>query len=355
MSDNSNLGAAKRAKNDEFYTQLTDIEKELRHYRKHFKGKTVLCNCDDPTWSAFWKYFHLNFSALGLKKLISTHYDKNEPTYEMEYTGGDDNDIEVGVKTPLEGDGDFRSEECLALLDEADIVVTNPPFSLFREYVAVLMKHQKKFIIVGNMNAITYKEIFPLIKDGLVWLGVSRLVSFVTPEGMTKGVQCRWFTNLDIKKRHEELILVKKYAGHENEYPTYDNYDAIEVSKVTDIPFDYDGVMGVPITFLDKYSPEQFGILGMSASVKYNCDIVGIPFLGEADGRPLLNGKNTYARILIRNKHPQFEIVGISGDLANPLLIDGERKTGRFYINGRRLYDRIVIRNKYPEQSKDVQ
>lgn len=332
MSDNSNLGAAKRAKNDEFYTQLTDIEKELRHYRRHFKDKTVLCNCDDPTWSAFWKYFHLNFSALGLKKLISTHYDKNEPTYEMEYTGGDDNDIEVGVKTPLEGDGDFRSEECLALLDEADIVVTNPPFSLFREYVAVLMKHQKKFIIVGNMNAITYKEIFPLIKDGLVWLGVSRLVSFVTPEGMTKGVQCRWFTNLNIKKRHEELILVKKYAGHEDEYPKYDNYDAIEVSKVTDIPLDYDGVMGVPITFLDKYCPEQFEILGTSANGNVAEQYKTTPGLTQkfVDDYYRAGGTGSYKA-------------------GNP--------TAGLYVNGvaRMVYNRIFIRNMHPEQSKDVQ
>lgn len=332
MSDNSNLGAAKRAKNDEFYTQLTDIEKELRHYRKHFKGKTVLCNCDDPTWSAFWKYFHLNFLALGLKKLISTHYDKNEPTYEMEYTGGDDNHIEVGVKTPLEGDGDFRSEECLALLDEADIVVTNPPFSLFREYVAVLMKHQKKFIIVGNMNAITYKEIFPLIKDGLVWLGVSRLVSFVTPEGMTKGVQCRWFTNLDIKKRHEELILVKKYAGHEDEYPKYDNYDAIEVSKVADIPFDYDGVMGVPVTFLDKYSPDQFEILGTSANGNVAEQYKTTPGLTQkfVDDYYRAGGTGSYKA-------------------GNP--------TAGLYVNGvaRMVYNRIFIRNMHPEQSKDVQ
>ena len=172
-SANANLHKAKDAKNDEFYTQLTDVSKELMHYKQHFKDKIVLCNCDDPTWSAFWKYFHLNFAELGLKKLISTHYDKNKPTYKMEYTGGDDNDIEVGVKTPLEGNGDFRNQECLDLLDECDIVVTNPPFSLFREYVAVLMEHKKKFIILGNMNALTYKEIFPLFRDNQLWYGAS--------------------------------------------------------------------------------------------------------------------------------------------------------------------------------------
>lgn len=173
MPANANLHKAKDAKNDEFYTQLTDVSKELMHYKQHFKDKIVLCNCDDPTWSAFWEYFHLNFSALGLKKLISTHYDKNEPTYKMEYIGGNDNDIEVGIKTPLEGNGDFRNQEYLDLLDEADIVVTNPPFSLFREYVTVLMEHEKKFLIIGNMNALTYKEIFPLIRDNKLWYGAS--------------------------------------------------------------------------------------------------------------------------------------------------------------------------------------
>lgn len=346
--NNSNLGAAKRAKNDEFYTQLTDIEKELRHYRKHFRGKTVLCNCDDPFESNFFKYFVLNFKRLGLKKLIATCYEgsavsayrnvKAKPYKAVVTTvrdttgdGGVDmedvrNLFELGENelVELEGDGDFRSEECLALLDEADIVVTNPPFSLFREYVAVLMKHQKKFIIMGNINAITYKEFFPLIRDNKVWIGASihsgdrkfhvpadyeirTQNSGVDSDGRKwVRVACvRWYTNLDIKQRHEELILVKKYAGHEDEYPKYDNYDAIEVSKVANIPLDYDGVMGVPITFLDKYSPDQFEILGMSASVKYDRDIVGIPFLGKADGRPLLSGKHTYARILIRNKHPE--------------------------------------------------
>ena len=328
--NNSNLGAAKRAKNDEFYTQLTDIEKELRHYREHFQDATVLCNCDDPFESNFFKFFVLNFKRLGLKKLIATCYEgsavaeyrdgKAKPYKAVVTTvrdttgdGGVDmedvrNLFELGENelAELEGDGDFRSEECLALLDEADIVVTNPPFSLFREYVSILMEHEKKFIVIGSQNAITYKEFFPLLKDDKVWLGSTHPKEFIQRNGTVKkfGNIC-WYTNLDIKKRHEELILVKKYAGHEDEYPTYDNYDAIEVSKVADIPFDYDGVMGVPITFLDKYSPDQFEILGMSASIKYNCDIVGIPFLGEADGRPLLNGKNTYARIFIRNKHPE--------------------------------------------------
>ena len=314
-SHNHDLHTANKAKKDEFYTQLTDIEKEMRYYRKHFKGKTVLCNCDDPFESNFFKYFVLNFNRLGLKKLIATCYatspianqqlslfdvvDGNEPVENKPYkavvtkvydTTGDGGvdmfDVAELFKqhenelTELEGDGDFRSAECLALLDEADIVVTNPPFSLFREYVSVLMEHEKHFIIIGNVNAITYKEFFPLIRDNKVWIGASIHSGdrkFYVPDDYplnasgcgidedgrryirVKGV--RWYTNLDIKQRHEELILVKKYAGHEDEYPTYDNYDAINVDKVKDIPYDFMGVMGVPITFLDKYNPDQFELV----------------------------------------------------------------------------------------------
>lgn len=269
MVKNANLHKAKNAKNDEFYTQLTDVAKELMHYKKHFKDKIVFCNCDDPTWSAFWKYFHLNFAELGLKKLISTHYDREEATYKMEYTGGDDNDIEVGVKTPLEGNGDFRNKECLDLLDESDIVVTNPPFSLFREYVAVLMEHEKKFLIIGNKNAITYKEFFPLLKDDDVWIGCTNVKEFLQPDGSIKKFgNIGWFTNLDVAKRHEKLILWKHYT--EEEYPKYDNYDAINVDKVSEIPCDYDGVMGVPITFLDSFNPEQFEILGYTGGLGWN-------------------------------------------------------------------------------------
>ena len=266
---NANLHKAKDAKNDEFYTQLTDVAKELMHYKAHFKDKIVFCNCDDPTWSAFWKYFHLNFAELGLKKLISTHYDREEATYKMEYTGGDDNDIEVGVKTPLEGNGDFRNQECLDLLDECNIVVTNPPFSLFREYVAVLMEHEKKFLIIGNKNAITYKEFFPLLKDDEVWIGCTNVKEFLQPDGSIKKFgNIGWFTNLDVAKRHEKLILWKHYT--EEEYPKYDNYDAINVDKVSEIPCDYDGVMGVPITFLDSFNPEQFEILGYTGGLGWN-------------------------------------------------------------------------------------
>lgn len=269
MAANANLHKAKNAKNDEFYTQLTDVSKEMMHYKQHFKDKVVFCNCDDPTWSAFWKYFHLNFAELGLKKLISTHYDREQTTYKMEYIGGDDNNIEAGAIIPLEGNGDFRNQECLDLLDECDIVVTNPPFSLFREYVACLMEHEKKFLIIGNKNAITYKEFFPLLKNDDVWIGYNNVHEFRQPDGSIKKFgNIGWYTNLDIQKRHEKLILWKNYSPEE--YPTYDNYDAIEVSKITDLPVDYDGVMGVPITYLDKHNPDQFEILGYTGGLGWN-------------------------------------------------------------------------------------
>ena len=314
MAKNENLHKAKDAKNDEFYTQLTDVSKELMHYKQHFKDKIVLCNCDDPTWSAFWKYFHLNFSALGLKKLISTHYNRVESTYKMEYEGGDDNDIEVGVKTPLEGNGDFRNQECLDLLDEADIVVTNPPFSLFREYVAVLMEHEKKFLIIGNRNAITHKEIFPLIRDNLLWMGNGFQAGnayFSIPEGTdttvyAKGVydpvtklvkfrNCCWYTNLDHAKRHERLVLWKNYSPEE--YPKFDNFDAINVNKIAEIPVDYNDIMGVPITYLDKHNPSEYDIVGCTYSY-------GIPneWDKNTNMNPIIDGKTIYKRILIRKK-----------------------------------------------------
>lgn len=326
---NKNLHSAKTNKKDEFYTQLADIENELKHYKDHFRGKTVFCNCDDPRVSNFFHYFSHRFEGLGLKKLITTCYKNQErdlfSTHEseraikLEYNGDKNGDRipnaeEIGI-TPLQGDGDFRSAESIALLKEADIVVTNPPFSLFREYVAQLMEYDKKFIIIGHQNAITYKEIFSLIKNNKMWLGngfKGGAAHFINDsyenyatasdkrEGMIRVSGVVWFTNLEIDKRHEELDLYKIYTPEE--YPKYDNYDAIEVSKTKDIPKDYDGAMGVPITFLDKYNPEQFEILGMSASAGYNPEIVGLPFLGEKDARPLLNGKNTYARVFIKNK-----------------------------------------------------
>ena len=314
---NSALTAAKAAKKDEFYTQLTDIEKELAHYKKHFKGKTVLCNCDDPRVSNFFKYFALNFDHLGLKRVIATCYKSQSvdlfSTHECEqavyqiYDGGkegncipDFDEIEV---LPLKGDGDFRSEECIELLIQADIVVTNPPFSLFREYVSQLIKYEKKFLIIGHQNAITYKEIFSLIKQNRVWLGYgfkgaaghfySKYEDVATAgdhrEGMIRVSGVTWFTNIDTKKRHEDLPLYKKYSS--GEYPKYDNYDAINVDKTSDIPCDYDGVMGVPITFLDKYNPEQFEIIGGMTSTKIDQYNFGYPYI---------NGAKKYARILIR-------------------------------------------------------
>lgn len=322
----STLDNAKTEKNDEFYTQLTDVSKELMHYKKYFKDKVVFCNCDDPTWSAFWKYFHLNFKALGLKKLISTHYDKGNPTYKMEYEGGDDNDIEIGVKTPLVGNGDFRNQECLDLLDESDIVVTNPPFSLFREYVAVLMEYKKKFLIIGNKNSITYKEFFPLLRDNNIWIGYCSPSEFNTPNGMTKKVQglCRWFTNLDITKRHDILPLWKSYSS--DEYPNYDNYDAINVDEVDKIPVDYDGVMGVPVTFLDKYNPDQFEIIG------------------------LVNGKDNLAGLKTTRDYKDFaetkqdgSKTGSSGKKinGNPVLI-GKPDKGNYFV-----FDAEIVYSKY--------
>ena len=301
---------------------MEDINSELTHYEKHFKNKTILMNCDDPTWSNFWRYFHIEFSRLGLKKIIATHYEyDNIVSYKMEYTGGNDENTEIGIKTDLISNGDFRSNECIALLKEADIVVTNPPFSLFREYVSLLIEHNKQFIIMGNKNAITYKEFFPLLKDNKVWVGYTSLnggrwmimpdwidvqsdKTKIDSDGKTilnvAGV-C-WFTNVDHVRRHTDIetpyLYSKKDSLYPELYPKYDNYDAINIDKVTEIPMDYDGTMGVPITFMDKYNPDQ------------------------------------------------FEIIGISGELANPIMIDGKKKTGRFYLNSNRMYDRIIIRRK---------
>ena len=302
---NKNLHNAKRDKNDEFYTQLSDIEKELRHYKEYFKDKTVLCNCDDPRISKFFMYFSFNFEHLGLKKLITVCYknqDMNifskhntEAAIYLEY-GGDKNgnkvpDVEeIGIKE-LKGDGDFRSKECIELLEQADIVVTNPPFSLFSLYVSQLIEYKKKFLIIGSINAITYKEMFPLIQENKMWLGINPVKEFLTPEGQVqKFGNILWYTNLLHKKRNEELILFRTYKGNEKEYPKYDNQSIIEISKVVNIPKDYDDVMGVPITFLDKYNPQQFKILGMANSARW----IGYKCLTT------INGKKVYNRILIR-------------------------------------------------------
>lgn len=316
---NERLRKARKNKNDEFYTQLADIEEEMRHYKKYFKGKTVLCNCDDPRISNFFHYFSYNFEQLGLKKLITTCYKNQnrdlfsrndcEQAIYLEYTGSKKGALvpepeEIGIKY-LKGDGDFRSKECIELLKQADIVVTNPPFSLFREYVAQLMEYDKKFIIIGNKNAITYKEIFHLIKENKIWLGyrnINKDMWLILPEKeekyekfidgkKLKHIMACWFTNFDISKRHEELILYKNY--NPQDYPKYDNYDAINVDKTSDIPCDYYGVMGVPITFLDKYNPEQFEILGDS---RYHDG------KQEADDINIINGKQLYRRILIKRK-----------------------------------------------------
>jgi hypothetical protein len=320
-NDNRGLTNAGKAKKDEFYTQLGDIEQELSHYREHFKGKTVLCNCDDSRASGFFCYFSSNFEHLGLKRLITVCYKNNQPdsfsrndshhAIWLEYKGDKNGnrvaDPEEIVANELNGDGDFRSEECIALLKQADIVVTNPPFSLFREYVAQLIKYGKQFLIIGNQNAITYKEIFPLLMDNKMWLGYgfpgsaayfinTKYEDYATAgthkEGMIRVSGVVWYTNLEIAKRHEDLILYKQYSPEE--YPKYDNYDAINVNKTSDIPMDYAGTMGVPITFMDKYNPEQFELLGHLGSC-------------APDGYSLssaiyLGGRKVFKRLLIRNR-----------------------------------------------------
>lgn len=329
---NKQLSQAKKGKKDEFYTQLADIDAELKHYRGHFAGKTVLCNCDDPRMSNFFYYFVLHFHHLGLKKLITTCYKNQDPNscskntskqavylvYEGEDIGSPPNPNIAGLVHPLQGDGDFRSPECIKFLEEADIIVTNPPFSLFREYVAQLIEYEKKFIIIGNINAVTYKEIFPLIQTDQIWLGPSIHSGdreFEVPSSYpltaagiriddqgrryirVKGV--RWFTNLDFPQRHQALILHKKYSPEE--YPHYDNYDAINVNKTADIPCDYDGVMGVPITYLDKHNPDQFEILDANDFIIGNrAPQKPHGLIKDKDGS--VEGRIVYARILIRKR-----------------------------------------------------
>ncbi len=302
MAKSDNLRKARATKNDEFYTRLEDIETEIsmhQDYVRHFQGKTVLCNCDDPEYSNFFVFFRLHFKQLGLKKLITTHYNKNgNPSYKIEWEGETLHDDTVNmITTPLEGNGDFRSDECIELLKEADIVVTNPPFSLFREYIAQLMEYDKEFVIIGNKNAITYREFFPLLQENKVWIGYTIPNNFILPDGTITKQQnglTRWFTNLDIDKRHDIKPLTKNYKGHKENCPKYDNYNAINIDKVDDIPKDYKGIMGVPITFLDKYNPEQFEIIGL--------DRYTIPKQFLVDGRAAINGKPKYARILIQRK-----------------------------------------------------
>ena len=399
------LGVAKAAKKNEFYTQLTDIEKEVRHYKKHFRDKVVLCNCDDPFESNFFKYFVLNFNKLGLKKLIATCYStspirgkqfdytinsdgqmsfliENDQTsslfndklhniekkpykaivttvYDKTGNGGIDMlDIaklfESGENTleELSGDGDFRSDECINILKDADIVVTNPPFALFREYISTLIKYDKKFLIIGNQNAISYKEVFPYLMNNEVWLGYGfqgNVGFFISPyedtavssqhkEGLIRVSGVMWFTNMDIKKRHEEFIYTRFYKGNEHEYEKYDNYDAIEVSKTECIPGDYEGIMGVPITFLDKYNPEQFEIVGATQSWDNN-------------------RVKTYPRQIQVDKNGKQSMVTKLND--GPAITTSEAPVGKtyyivddiFYI---KKFARILIRNKKPEKPLEV-
>lgn len=309
---NNNLAQAKKAKDDEFYTKRHDIEMELRHYEKHFKDKVVYLNCDDPERSEFWLYFVRQFNAWGLKGLIATHYDPNKEnfTYSIELNR-EDVDIELNVvpeelikKTPLESNGDFRSACCIELLKRADIVVTNPPFSIFREYIAQLIEYNKDFLVIGNMNAYTYKEIFPLLKDNKVWTDITHPKEFLRPDGTIKKFgNISWFTNLDVEKRHNHLDLTGNYYN-EKEYPHYDNYNAIEVSKVCMIPEDYEGVMGVPITYLDSHNPDDFEIIGATESEGKGFSM-GLWSEESKIAQALIKGKKVYKRLFIKNNHPK--------------------------------------------------
>lgn len=404
---NKNLHAAKKAKKDEFYTQLTDIERELQHYWPHFRGKVVLCNCDDPYESNFFKYFALRFNQLGLKKLICTCYDGSpvvgtelqlpfewgdeaqsdnsqaaetiplygsKRAYKVEITQVDDRngdgavdlcDVQELLKndrnaiSTLKQHGDFRSQECIELLRQADIVVTNPPFSLFREYLAQLVEYDKKFLIIGHQNAITYKEVFPLIKEDKIWLGYGfkgGAAHFFSPyediatasdhkKDMIRVSGVNWFTNLDHKKRHEMLDLVCRYSPEE--YPKYDNYDAINVDRTSDIPYDYDGVMGVPITFLDKYNPEQFEIV----EFRKGQDGKDLVYSKLAGGGAKCNLTSEYSSVdADRWAYEQSQRYGsqwqeqICAHSYSTTLIPGMIKNKEGVIGGKITYARILVR-----------
>ncbi|MBQ0119701.1 MAG: adenine-specific methyltransferase EcoRI family protein [Bacteroidales bacterium] len=338
MAKNTSLSQAKKAKKDEFYTQINDIENELKHYKEHFRGKTILCNCDDPRISNFFRYFAQSFEHLGLKRLITTCYKSQdidlfstegcEKAVYLIYDGDKNKngvvDLEEIEVKPLKGNGDFRSQECIELLKQADIVVTNPPFSLFREYVAQLIEYNKKFLILARMSSLHYSEIFPLIKSNQIWVGYGFNLSMVyksiyqnTEEANRKYVRSKgydpddnyikvpavlWYTNLDHTKRHEKLILYKKYSP--DEYPKYDNYDAIDVNQVADIPMDYYGIMGVPDTLLGQFNPDQFELIGIGSGKLGRSIGITKNYRGRTDLSYTIDGvsKCPYSRILIRRK-----------------------------------------------------
>lgn len=352
MGGNSKLHKAKAAKNDEFYTQFDDINEELKHYKEHFKNKVVFCNCDDPEYSNFYQYFKINFAHLGLKKLITTHYENDKPSYKLvitEYTEKDP------PRETLLQNGDFRSDECVEFLKESDIVATNPPFSLFREFVSLLEKYNKKYIIIGNKNAIGCKEIFTLIKENRLWLGyrnVNKDMWLILPdnaekyekikiiknaqgkeeEKKMKHIMACWYTNLDTNKRHEEMILYENYTPEK--YPKYDNYDAINVNDVAKIPCDYFGIMGVPITFIDKYNPNQFEILG---STQRGCHSA-VPDIRKYDDywEMKQNGEKTGSTGGKTNENPNL----LMNDKKHNYFINSE---GRVIQSA---YTRIFIRRK---------
>lgn len=366
MAKNANLSNAKKAKNDEFYTRLEDIENELSKYDPAvFKDKVIFCNCDDPTSSNFWVFFHMNFNRLRLKKLITTHYNSDgSPSYAMTYDSKDpkdDIDFSKGTKIPLKGNGDFKSDECIELLKQSDMVVTNPPFSLFREFVAQLEEYHKQFIIWGNNNAITYKEIFPLIKDGKMWLGyrVNKTCYFKLSSDYPKWDEkftakmndgnhygkvpaISTFTNVDTKKRHHKLETVYRWRKRKEKYPDlypkYDNYDAIEVGKVLQIPLDYDEIMGVPITFLDVYNPDQFEVSGLTTGRK--------EFSKES--WPTKRYMNA-----LQHKSNGQTVNGSKANTGATIAIDNPK--GTYYTadnSNKKLeikYARILIKNKHPE------
>lgn len=328
---NSNFAAAKKNKNDEFYTQISDIEKEIFNYENLLRGKKILCNCNDGLSSGFWRYFSQNFIRLKLKWLTAVKYTYDKPSYMLEMYS--ENGEVKTVKTTLLGNGDFRSDECIKLLEKSDIVITNPPFSLFREYIALLLKFNKKFLIVGSLNAVTYKDVFMNFKDNKLWLGVNPVKNFIKRDGKicTFG-NILWYTNLNYEKRCEKISLRKKYS--ESAYILYDNFSAIEVGRVADIPYDYNGLMGVPISFLTKYNPEQFEIVGMT-----NCG-------SEYAVRPVKRYENAV----------QYKLDGTAkkGSKVNsaPAILVKERPSGTYYTASNAdgylvcVYVRVLIRLK---------